>query len=236
MGNDLLKISPLLAKFAFFFLLFFGIFCVGLFAQNWKQNPLVLQNPDTFLWDKKSHPNLPFDTPLFSPPSSLWKGWRYPMDTYLQPPFSPLIPQVIPHPWFLPEMPPPKEVMLEKDYVISYQFLLKNEVPQGEKYNLSVPVSAMRGRVLDYTCEIDVNVTEDVEQPGLFSALLSYLLRQHKDDVLECLYKSGVKLREDSAGDKNAIQNKILFTLPPTWVRASLQNGYLILKIFKEKS
>ncbi|STP12764.1 periplasmic protein [Helicobacter mustelae] len=66
--------------------------------------------------------------------------------------------------------------MLEKDYVISYQFLLKNEVPQGEKYNLSVPVSAMRGRVLDYTCEIDVNVTEDVEQPGLFfcAAFLSF--------------------------------------------------------------
>lgn len=193
-----------------------------------------MQNPDTFLWDfQERYDN--FELIPFAPPPFLF-GFPYKMNTYLQPPLTPLIPQVQPKEWKIPPLDFTPDEIYELDLVVSYQFLIKNEIPQGEKYNISKPVSPIgANKIMDYSCDIDVSLDDDIEIPNVLDILLPYILRQHKDEVLECLYKGGVQLREDSYSNKNNLKNKTLFTLPPKWVRVSLQNGFLILKVFKEK-
>ncbi|MCE3039004.1 hypothetical protein [Helicobacter anatolicus] len=210
------------------------VFCGLMIAsEEWKKNPFVLQNPDTFLWNFKEKSNI-FDLIPFAPPKELQR-FPYKMHSYLEPPIEPLIPQVMPNPWQAPPYIFIPDPVYEMDLVISYQFLLKNEVPQGEKYDISKPTHAIdKNKVMDYSCEIDVALNDD-EIPSVLEVLIPYVLRLQKEQVLECLYKSGVQVREDSYSNKNYLNNKIVFALPPKWVRVSLQNGFLLIKVFKEK-
>lgn len=144
-----------------------------------------------------------------------------------------MIPNVIPSPLPLPEnfAPIPEH---KKIFIISYELLLKNDVATGEKYSISEPLKA---RMLkpDYTCEIDNTLEEDLdfESPELIDMYLKLLLQTHKDEVLECLYKSGVKLRDDGVSEGFRAKSKTFFSLPPTFVQASLKEGYVNLVVLK---
>lgn len=204
-------------------------------ASSWKQPSLPLQNQDALLLPL---PEAPKDSsyelePFFLP--------EYLRQDYLQNnPFTkpleePLIPQVLPQPLPMPKehTPPP---IYEKDFIIAYKFLTKDEVPQGEKYSISEPLTPLKPSMkLEYQCQIDVAVGDDIEMPEVLDILLKDLLGHYKEEVLDCLYKSGVKIEADSLVVDNKTKNKTLLSILPTRTRASLQNGFLILKVFKEQ-
>lgn len=207
----------------------------SIFASDlWKQNPLVIQNNDALFFNFSQNGGA-FDTEPFYPPKSLFimplqKGY------FLDSLETPLIPQVNPSPLKIPEMVLKPEPIFEKDFIVSYKLLLKNQVPKGEKYNISEPLQAMKkSMVLDYQCSLDVFLSDDIDVPDVLDILLKELLLQHKDEVLDCLYKSGVRVRDDSLSNQNVAQSKTLLVLPPKWVKVSLQNSFLIIKVFKEK-
>lgn len=203
---------------------------------DWKDNPPVLQNPDSLFGIPDSYKELNENGDLipFYPPFPYKQ--RYDLNYYLEP--LNLIPNVLPSPLPMPSTTLEKPQVYHKDFIISYQFLLKNEIPQGEKFNISEPLVSRKMNV-NYECEIDNRVVdEDYDEDAVLDILLKLLLEYHKDEVLECLYKSGVVLREDAITEQNRSNNKTLFSLPPTYIRTSLENGFLkvlVLKSPKEK-
>ena len=198
-------------------------------VESWKDNSLVLQNPDMlqngggFLLENQNF-SIPF-VPSF-------KNLSYPQRSYLQPPLIPLIPNVIPLPLDPSDYTLKEQLPYRKDFIISYQLLIQNEVPTGDKYDISEPL-VKKNLQMSYECEIDVGLEHDDEIPEVLDILLKILLKQNKDRVLECLYKSGVKVRDDGVSQKNMSQNKVLFTLPPTYIRAGIEDGYLKLWVLK---
>ncbi|WP_104697800.1 MULTISPECIES: hypothetical protein [unclassified Helicobacter] len=199
------------------------------------QNLDTIQSSDSLLFNinqgkEELLATEPFDPPRFLFEAPLQKKYL------LEPPKEPLIPQINPTSLKVPDLVLKPEPIFEKDFIISYKFLLNNQIPQGEKYNISEPLRTMKkNMVLDYQCSVDIFLSDDIEVPDVLDILLKELLWSHKDEVLDCLYKSGVKIRDDGFSNQNMAQSKTLLVLPPKWVRVSLQNGFLIIKVFKEK-
>lgn len=211
----------------------FCLFIVCLNANSmWKDNSSVLQNQDTLMFDFHSFEDSSIKEP-FTPPDFL-KNTPLQKNHLLELPREPIIPQINPDPLKVPDIEFKPDDIFEKDFIVSYKFLLKDEVPVGEKYNISEPLVSMKNPSFIYQCSIDVFLDDDMSGMGVLDMLLKELLQYHKEDVLECLYKSGVEVKDESMSNNNASKNKTLFTLLPKRIRVSLQNGFLIIKVFKE--
>lgn len=198
---------------------------------DWKHNEPVLQNPDS-IFNIPDISNMPYDNSTKEPLAPPFKYTPYyGLGSYLEP--SGLLPNVLPPSIAIPPMILEKVKPYQKDFIISYQFLLKNEMPSGEKFSISEPM-VNRQMSVSYECKIDSVVNEDFDDDGVLDILLKLLLEYHRDEVLECLYKSGVMLREDGISEKNRSNNKTLFSLPPTYVRTSLENGFLKILVLEK--
>ncbi len=198
---------------------------------KWKDNAPVLQNPDS-IFNTPDISNMLDENAIkepFAPPFKYIP--YYGLGSYLEP--SGILPNIIPPSIAIPPMILEKVKPYQKDFIISYQFLLKNEMPIGEKFSISEPM-VNRQMSVSYECKIDSAINEDFDDDSVLGILLKLLLEYHKDEVLECLYKTGILLREDGISEKNRSNNKILFSLPPTYVRTSLENGFLKILVLEK--
>lgn len=202
--------------------------------ETWKTNPPPLRL-DTFpdISQIYSYPNStePFDPPFL--PSS-----KTSRNSYLEG----VLPQILP-PLFLPPDALPIEIVSQPEkieFIISYQLYTKDGIAKGERYSISEPI---KSRVhspkyeFDYKCRIDTYIGDllgDDEDEDEYYAL-KLILEAKKDSVLECLYKSGVKIVDNSFTSGFQTTTKTTLSLPAKSVEAYLDNSFLIIEVYKER-
>lgn len=129
-----------------------------------------------------------------------------------------------------------KDQITKKEFLISYKIYVKNGIAQGEKYNVSEPI---KKRVesneyeFDYTCKIDTHIVDYIDDD--LDYVLRVILTYQKEAVLECLYKGGIKVEDNSMTHNSQSSTKTLLTLPAKSVVAYLDRNFLILEVWKEK-
>ncbi|PAF49243.1 hypothetical protein BKH41_03965 [Helicobacter sp. 12S02232-10] len=217
------------------FFLSLGVLLTNIYAydlETWKKNPPALA-PAPFLEipSELSIPNgtEPF-TPPFLPPAR--------NDKFFYDPIFSILPQVLPS-----DLPSPdaflekNEGPKKKEFLISYKLYVKDGVAQGERYGISEPIKTRVGSgkyIFDYQCRIDV-FEGDILGDDQADYALKIILEHQKEAVLECLYKSGVQVRDDTFGNNFALSAKTTLTLPAKTVQAYLDNSFLILEVWKER-
>lgn len=201
--------------------------------ETWKTNPPPLRL-DTFpaISQIYSYPNStePFDPPFL--PSS--KNSR---NSYLEG----VLPQILP-PDFLPPAPLPTEIVSQPEkieFIISYQLYTKDGIAKGEHYGISEPI---KSRVhspkyeFDYKCRINTYVGDFLlDDDKDESYVLKLILEAKKDSVLECLYKSGVKIVDNSFTSSFQTTTKTTLSLPAKSVETYFDNNFLIIEVYKER-
>lgn len=203
----------------------------GYDLETWKTNPPPLRL-DTFptITQIYSYPDStePFNPPFL--PSS--KNSR---NSYLEG----VLPQVLP-PDFLPPATFPTEIISQPqkiEFIISYQLYTKDGIAKGERYSISEPI---KSRVhspkyeFDYKCRIDIYIGDFLGDDDEDYAL-KLILEAKKDSVLECLYKSGVKIVDNSFTNNLQTTTQATLSLPARSVEAYLDNSFLILEVYKER-
>lgn len=201
--------------------------------ETWKTNPPPLRL-DTFpdISQIYSYPNStePFDPPFL--PSS-----KTSRNSYLEG----VLPQILP-PLFLPPDALPIEIVSQPEkieFIISYQLYTKDGIAKGEHYGISEPI---KSRVhspkyeFDYKCRIDTYVGDFLlDDDKDESYVLKLILEAKKDSVLECLYKSGVKIVDNSFTSGFQTTTKTTLSLPAKSVEAYFDNNFLIIEVYKER-
>lgn len=201
--------------------------------ETWKTNPPPLRL-DNFpiISEIYSYPNStePFDPPFL--PSS-----KTSRNSYLEG----VLPQILP-PLFLPPDALPIEIVSQPEkieFIISYQLYTKDGIAKGEHYGISEPI---KSRVhspkyeFDYKCRIDTYVGDFLlDDDKDESYVLKLILEAKKDSVLECLYKSGVKIVDNSFTSGFQTTTKTTLSLPAKSVEAYFDNNFLIIEVYKER-
>lgn len=201
--------------------------------ETWKTNPPPLRL-DTFpdISQIYSYPNStePFDPPFL--PSS-----KTSRNSYLEG----VLPQILP-PLFLPPDALPIDIVSQPEkieFIISYQLYTKDGIAKGEHYGISEPI---KSRVhspkyeFDYKCRIDTYVGDFLlDDDKDESYVLKLILEAKKDSVLECLYKSGVKIVDNSFTSGFQTTTKTTLSLPAKSVEAYFDNNFLIIEVYKER-
>ncbi|WP_066389374.1 hypothetical protein [Helicobacter himalayensis] len=114
--------------------------------------------------------------------------------------------------------------------VISYKFVLKNSIPTSERYRVSYVLQPTKNAQIAYECEINVG---DYDISDDFSFFIIALLREEKEQVLQCLQKGVVGVKEYGLSRESAITQHTLLEIKPTRVLASLHNRALLLRVLK---
>lgn len=201
--------------------------------ETWKTNPPPLRL-DNFpsISEIYSYPNVaePFDPPFL--PSS-----KNSKNSYLEG----VLPQILP-PLFLPPAPLPLEIVSQPEkieFIISYQLYTKDGIAKGERYSISEPI---KSRVhspkykFDYKCSINTYVGDFLlDDDKDESYVLKLILEAKKDSVLECLYKSGVKVVDNSFTSSFQTTTKTTLSLPARSIEAYFDNNFLIIEVYKER-
>ncbi|PAF53164.1 hypothetical protein BKH42_07400 [Helicobacter sp. 13S00482-2] len=149
-----------------------------------------------------------------------------------------VLPQVLPSAFLPPDLLQ-TEIISEpkkREFLISYQLYVKNGIPKGERYSISEPIKTRINSskyTFDYRCSIDTYIGDFVNDDGDYA--LKIILELKKDSVLECLYKSGVKIIDDTFTNNLQTRTQTTLSLPARAVNAYLDNGFLILEVYKEK-
>lgn len=184
-------------------------------------------------FSKNLSPNFANSIEPFTPPKmQSHKDDRNPIE-----PSIGILPQIIPPDINIPLPKSPILAPKTKEFIISYRVYTKNGIAQGEKYDISEPIVSRVNNpkyTLDYTCRIDTLIGDFVGDDDEDYAL-KYILEERKDKIIDCLSKGGVKIRDDSMTHNFEAKTKTLLTLPPKSVLAYMDNGYLILEVFKER-
>lgn len=112
--------------------------------------------------------------------------------------------------------------------IISYKLEIQDEVAKAERYRVSAAMNAIKNPPKTYVCSIDVGDYDILDDMGFF---ILALLKREKEQVLECLYKGEVKVREYGLWREGRARNTALLEIRPTRVSAYLHNRELILRI-----
>lgn len=124
------------------------------------------------------------------------------------------------------------ETSRDANFIISYSFLVKNEIPYGEKYNVSKPIIKKPLKQIK-SCEIDIRASQEITDDEGY--LVESLLKFYKNEVIECLQSADVHIRSDELSKNGAIKSKTLMQIPPTLVNAYIDNGFLIMQFEGER-
>ncbi|RDU53041.1 hypothetical protein CQA49_03665 [Helicobacter sp. MIT 00-7814] len=114
--------------------------------------------------------------------------------------------------------------------VISYKFVLKDSLPTNERYRVSHALQPTKNAQIAYECEIDVS---DYDISDDFSFFVIALLREEKEQVLQCLQKGAIGVKEYGLSRESTATQHTLLEIKPTRVLASLHNRALLLKVLK---
>ena len=114
------------------------------------------------------------------------------------------------------------------EVIISYKLELENEVPKAERYRVSAAMNEAKKPAKSYECSVNVGDYDILDGMSFF---ILALLKREKEQVLECLYKGQMRLKEYGLWrDGRAISSSRL-EIPPTRISAYLHNRELILRI-----
>lgn len=122
-----------------------------------------------------------------------------------------------------------------EEFIISYEVKMRNELLSGESYRVSKVITP-RGedglkkgkfKVLK-SCQILPE--EHLEEKGM-----QKFLKLHKEEVLDCLYSSGVELYDEATTKNLQSQSKTIFKIPPKRILAVLKDGVVNLSVLEKE-
>lgn len=117
---------------------------------------------------------------------------------------------------------------LEVELLISYKIVSQDNLAQRERYRVSQVMQEKSGYHIIKECEIDASRYLIMDDMPYF---ISSILKQEKEQVLECLYGHEVNVRESAKGRDNAITSKVSLEIAPTRVRAKLIDKSIMMYI-----
>ncbi|TSA86544.1 hypothetical protein [Helicobacter mehlei] len=117
-----------------------------------------------------------------------------------------------------------------QDFVISYALQVHNGIATHQSFGIARALKKYQG--LRYRCEIPVDEPKLDSKQELF--LLDILLKTYQNAVLDCLYKSEVRI--ESNGFNTQMQNQNYATLRITTpLNAYLEGGLLVLEVYEKE-
>ncbi len=117
---------------------------------------------------------------------------------------------------------------LEVELLISYKVVSQDNLAQRERYRVSQVMQEKSGYHITKECEIDASRYLIMDDMPYF---ISSVLKQEKEQVLECLYGYEVNVRESTKGRNNAISSKVSLEIAPTRIRAKLVDKSIVMYI-----
>lgn len=131
----------------------------------------------------------------------------------------------------LDEMPYSEELDdFSVELLISYKVIIKDNLAQGEKYSVSHALNykGTDGFKVAKKCEIKADSYPIMDDMPYFITLI---LKQEKEQVLDCFFANEILVREVAQGKNNALSAKSSLEIAPTRVIAKLVNKSIMLYI-----
>lgn len=120
---------------------------------------------------------------------------------------------------------------IEVEAIISYKLELRDSIPVGERYRVAMAMQ-IKPNTPVFSCAINVGDYDITDDMAFF---IIALLRQEKEQVLDCLYTHEVLLHDENLWRDSAVRERTLLEIPAVRVRASLHNRDLLLQILQNK-
>lgn len=119
------------------------------------------------------------------------------------------------------------------ELLISYKIISKDNLAIKESYRVSHAMN-YKGDSLQRVgeCEIDASAYAIMDDMPYF---ITMILKREKEQVLECLLTQEVHIRERTNGRNSALSSRTTLAIPPTRVRARLENKSIILEILSKE-
>lgn len=119
------------------------------------------------------------------------------------------------------------------ELLISYKIISKDNLAIKESYRVSHAMN-YKGESLQSVgeCEIDASAYAIMDDMPYFIAMI---VKREKEQVLECLLAQEVHIRERTNGRNSALSSRTTLTIPPTRVRARLENKSIMLEILSKE-
>ena len=111
-------------------------------------------------------------------------------------------------------------------YIFSYRVAVRDSVVISERYNFS------KAMVIPSKYET-LGECQFLPEDGRVSAL-KYLKDSH-EEVLNCLFRHGVGLRDDTSANKHRSKSTTTLQMTPTLVVVECEGGLIIMKIVQPK-
>lgn len=122
---------------------------------------------------------------------------------------------------------------VEVELLISYKMISKDNVALGERYRVSHVMNYQnaKGYQVVAECEIDASRYPIMDDMPYF---ITSILKQEKEQVLECFYTYQVYVRESTKGRNNALSSRVSFEIAPTRIKAKLVDKSIMLQILSK--
>lgn len=117
---------------------------------------------------------------------------------------------------------------VEVELLISYKIISQDHLAQRERYRVSQVMQEKSGYHIARECEIDASRYLIMDDMPYF---ISSILKQEKEQVLECLYGHEVNVRESTKGRNNTISSRVSLEIAPTRVRAKLVDKSVMMYV-----
>lgn len=111
-------------------------------------------------------------------------------------------------------------------YIFSYRVAMRNGMLINEDYNVSRSMSIPKVFVVKAACEIGEPLGE---------LTVHYRLRNAKDEMLLCLMRNGIGLRDDTTALNLMSRSTTTLWIAPVVLRAREIDGYAVVEILDIK-
>ncbi len=118
-----------------------------------------------------------------------------------------------------------------QEFVISYAMQVRNGVATHESFGLARALKA-HPHTHTYTCHINAPSLELSKEQEPYE--LEILIKKHKEEVLDCLYKSEVSIESNDLNTAMQNQNRATLRMS-TPLKAHLEGGLLVLEIYTRR-
>lgn len=112
---------------------------------------------------------------------------------------------------------------------------MHNEILSGESYKVSRVITPRGEKWLKEGKLKVVKSCEILPKENLQEAEIQNFLKLYKEEVLECLYSSGVELYDEATTKNLQSQSKTIFKIPPRRVLVMLKDGVVNLSVLEKK-
>lgn len=143
------------------------------------------------------------------------------------------------------------DIISEKIFTIRYKILSKDQVPYGDKYQISVPLDSSNLNInskIIRTCDISIKNTDfyistksNYTQREINSSInkqlikiLYNLLNEYRDGVIECMILSNAFLVDETITNNLVAKQHTFLNTNFLQVLASLDGNILTIKILKK--